>query len=137
MYGRVYDWHTLEGPFVVRAGDRYHCLYSGGCWQTDTYGVDYVTADSILGRWSDAGVESGPRVLRSVPGHVLGPGHCSVVTGPDDRTAYLAYHAWDVAATARRLCVDPLEFTVDGPRSPGPTWTPRMAPRARPSRRTD
>jgi GH43 family beta-xylosidase len=123
MYGRVFDWHTLEGPFVVRHDDCYYCLYSGGCWQTDTYGVDYVSARSVLGPWSDDGIESAPRVLRSVPGRVLGPGHCSVVIGPDDTTSCLAYHAWDRDFTARRLCIDELVFTADGPRSPGPTWS--------------
>jgi arabinan endo-1,5-alpha-L-arabinosidase len=123
MYGDVFDWHTLEGPFVVRHQESYYCLYSGGCWRTDTYGVDYVTASSITGPWSDEGVERGPRVLRSVRDRVLGPGHCSVVIGPDDTTAYLAYHAWDPKLTARRLCLDPLVFTADGPRSPGPTWS--------------
>lgn len=128
MYGGVFDWHTLEGPFVVRRGATYYCFYSGGCWQTDTYGVDYVVAGNALGPWSDAGAESGPRVLRSVPGRMVGPGHCSVVTGPDDKTDYLAYHAWDPGMSARRLCIDELLFTAEGPRSSGPSWTPRPVP---------
>ena len=66
--------------------------------------------------------EAGPAVLRGVPGHVFGPGHNSVVLGPDDRTQFLAYHAWDAAHTARRLCLDPLVWTPDGPRCT-PTWT--------------
>ena len=125
MYGRTFDWHTLEGPFVVRGPDgRYYCLYSGGCWQTDTYGVDYAVADSIAGPWSDAGSEDGPRVLRTVRGHVIGPGHCSVVETAEG-TCILAYHAWDPGMSARRLCIDPLEFTPDGPRARGPSWTRR------------
>jgi beta-xylosidase len=122
MYGAVYDWHTLEGPCVVVHDGRYYCLYSGGCWQTDTYGVDFAVAASVLGPWRDEGAERGPRVLRTVPGRVLGPGHCSVVVGPDGVTPMLAYHAWDPGMTARRLCIDELDFTADGPRSPGPTW---------------
>jgi beta-xylosidase len=131
MYGSRYDWHTLEGPFVVREAGRYWCLYSGGCWQTDTYGVDYLVADSVLGPWSDAGAESGPRLLRTVPGHVLGPGHCSAVDGPDGTSRWLAYHAWSVDRDARRLCIDELTFAADGPRSAGPTWTPQSAPARR------
>jgi beta-xylosidase len=134
MYARTFDWHTLEGPYVVHHDGRYFCLYSGGCWQTRTYGVDYVVADTVLGAWSDAGVEAGPRVLRTVPGRVIGPGHCSVVTARDGATRYLAYHAWDADMTARRLCIDPLLFTRDGPRADGPSWTPRPAPHAHPSR---
>jgi beta-xylosidase len=130
MYGRQFDWHTLEGPSVIRTAEgRYYCLYSGGGWQTDTYGVDYVVAPSIDGPWSDDGSEQGPRVLRTVPGRVVGPGHCSVVrTG--DGTAVLAYHAWDPDMTARRLCIDVLELGPNGPRAHGPSWTPRPAPLA-------
>jgi GH43 family beta-xylosidase len=122
MYGGVYDWHTLEGPFVVKHAGRFYCLYSGGCWQTDTYGVDYVVADSICGEYVDEGSDAGPRILRTVPQHVIGPGHCSV-TRNDEGQHYLVYHAWDAQMTARRLCIDPLNFTAQGPRSCGPTWT--------------
>jgi beta-xylosidase len=130
MYGRQFDWHTLEGPSVIRTAEgRYYCLYSGGGWQTDTYGVDYVVAPSIDGPWSDDGSEQGPRVLRTVTGRVVGPGHCSVVRTRDG-TAVLAYHAWDPDMTARRLCTDVLELGPDGPRARGPSWTPRPAPLA-------
>jgi beta-xylosidase len=122
MYGGVYDWHTLEGPFVIKHAGQYFCIYSGGCWQTETYGVDFVVADTILGDYSDAGVATGPRILKTIPHHVIGPGHCSVVA--DARSNHwLAYHAWDPAMTARRLCIDPLDFTAGGPRARGPTWT--------------
>lgn len=123
MYGRLFDWHTLEGPFVVKNRGQYYCFFSGGCWQTDTYGVDYVVADSVLGAYSDEGVERGPRVLRSVPGQVLGPGHCSIVRGPDGQTMYLVYHAWGPDLSARRMCLDSLSFSGEGPSSPGPSWT--------------
>ena len=125
MYGGVWDWHTLEGPHVRKHKGRYYCFYSGGRWETETYGVDYGVADNILGPYSDAGNEGGARVLRSVPGHVIGPGHNSIVTGPDRQTEYLAYHAWDVGMQQRRMCLDKLLWTLDGPRCEGPTWTPQ------------
>lgn len=127
MYGSVYDWHTLEGPFVVKHAGKYYCLYSGGCWQTPSYGVDYVVSESVLGPYVDDSSDAGPRVLRSVPEYVLGPGHCSVIVAPDGGPR-LIYHAWDPQATARRMCVDELHFTAEGPRSPGPTWTPQPVP---------
>lgn len=127
MYGSVYDWHTLEGPFIVLHAGQYFCLYSGGCWQTPSYGVDYVVSQSVLGPYQDDARDEGPRVLRSVPGHALGPGHCSVTTGPGG-ASHLFYHAWDPHSTARRMCVDELRFTPAGPRSPGPTWTPQPMP---------
>src|SRR3712207_6961952 len=46
MYGEIYDWHTLEGPCVRKHENRYYCFYSGGRWETDSYGVDYGVARS-------------------------------------------------------------------------------------------
>ena len=121
IYGRTWDaWHTVEGAFVVFHECRYYLLYSGGAWHTSEYGVGYAVADSVLGPYQEP--EAGPVILRGVPGHVLGPGHNSVVLGPDDRAPFLAYHAWDSEQTARRLCLDPLVWTADGPRC-SPTWT--------------
>jgi beta-xylosidase len=120
IYGSAYDWHTLEGPFVVRHDSRYYCFYSGGNWQNDSYGVDWVVADHPLGPYEDSNDGTGPRLLRTVTNKIIGPGHNSVVDGPDDCT-YLAYHAWDPNRTARRLCFDRLEWADDGPFCTGPT----------------
>lgn len=114
MYDGVYDWHTLEGPVVRKHDGRYCCFYSGGCWKNDTYGVDYAVADSVMGPYSESGNNDGPRVLRTIPGKVIGPGHNSIVAGPDGE--FIVYHAWDLAMTARRMCIDPLIWTPDGPR---------------------
>ncbi len=129
MYGAVFDWHTLEGPCVRKHAGRYYCFYSGGRWETDSYGVDYAVADSALGPYSDAGGEAGPRVLRTVPGRALGPGHHSIVEGPGG-TEFAAYHAWDPGMEARRLCIDPLRWTPEGPRCDGPSWLPVEIPDA-------
>jgi len=125
MYGGIYDWHTLEGACVRKYAGRYYCFYSGGRWETDSYGVDYGVADNVMGPYSDAGNEAGPRVLRSRPGYVLGPGHNSIVVGPDGQTDYIVYHAWDTNMEARRMCLDKLIWTPEGPRCNGPTWTPQ------------
>lgn len=125
MYGNIYDWHTLEGPCVRKYNKRYYCFYSGGRWETADYGVDYGIADHVMGPYSDAGNESGPRVLRSCPGSVLGPGHNSIATSPNGQAEYVVYHAWDTEMKARRMCIDLLVWTADGPRCQGPTWTPQ------------
>lgn len=114
MYGGLHDWHTLEGPFVVRRNERYYLFYSGGNWQNLSYGVSYAVADHPLGPWSEPASEA-PTVLRTIPGKLIGPGHNSVVVGPDGQD-YLVYHAWDTAKTARRMCVDRLEWVGDEPR---------------------
>jgi GH43 family beta-xylosidase len=129
MYGQVFDWHTLEGPCVQMHDNKYYCFYSGGCYQGAGYGVDYGTAPTVWGPYSDEGNEHGARVLRSEPGHVLGPGHHCIVKAPDDHTDMVVYHAWDPAMIARRMCIDPLVWTVDGPRCAGPTWTPQILSR--------
>lgn len=121
LYGRQWAaWHTVEGPCVVVHEGRYYCFYSGGNWQTHDYGVSYAVADHPLGPWRHAD-EQGPVVLRQIPGRVLGPGHNSFAVAPDGRTEFLVYHAWDPARTARRMCIDPLVWTKDGPRCDGPS----------------
>jgi beta-xylosidase len=121
MYGRRFDWHTLEGPCVLERDGVYYCLYSGGAWHGASYGVDFAVARSVRGPYSDEGGEHGPRVLRSAPGHLLGPGHNSVVFAPDGVTPVIAYHAWDPSYAARRLCVDRLVWTSEGPGASGAT----------------
>ncbi len=128
MYGAVYDWHTLEGPCVRKHGGRYYCFYSVGRWETDRYGVDYGVADVPLGPYVHPADLEGPRVLRSVPGRALGPGHHSLVAGPDGVTEYAAYHAWGPDMAARRLYLDRLLWTPDGPRVAGPSWEPQTVP---------
>jgi GH43 family beta-xylosidase len=125
MYDGVYDWHTLEGPFVVRRQGRLWLFYSGGAWTGPGYGVSYAVADHPLGPWTEPG--PGPVLMRSRPGEAEGPGHNSLVTGPDGQD-YLIYHAWDRAHTARRMAVDRLEWGPDGPRTEAPTTEPRPVP---------
>ena len=132
MYGSVYDWHTLEGPFVVKRGGRYWLFYSGGRWSSKGYGVSYAVADSPLGPFVEPAGE-GPAVLRSRPGALEGPGHNSVVVAPDGQD-YIVFHAWDAAHTARRMCIDRLEWTAEGPRTSGPTSTPQPLPAPRGNR---
>jgi beta-xylosidase len=121
MYGKYWDWHTLEGPCMKKHDGKYFCFYSGGRWETETYGVDYCSADRVLGPYSDAASDNGPRVLHTIPGEMIGPGHNSIATGPDGQTDYIIYHAWDKEMTARQMCVDRLIWTPDGPRCDGPT----------------
>ena len=115
MYGARYDWHTLEGPFVRKRGGLYYCFFSAGRWENETYGVDYAIAQNPVGPYSDEGNENGPRVLHTVPGELIGPGHNSIVRGPDGSDR-IVYHAWDSAMTARRMFVDRLIWTAQGPR---------------------
>lgn len=123
LYGRQWAaWHTVEGPSVVAHGGRYYCFYSGGNWQTKDYGVSHAVAEHPLGPYVHA-PESGPVVLRERAGEVLGPGHNSYAIGPDGTTEFLVYHAWDPSRKIRRMCIDRLVWTAQGPRCEGPTTT--------------
>ena len=126
VYDATFDWHTIEGPCVVKHDGRYYCFYSGANYQTARYGVDYVVADHPLGPYSGQGDQA--RVLHSVSGKVRGPGHHSIVPSPDGRAQYLVYHAWDPAMKVRWMCIDKLLWTPDGPRCAGPTWTAQPTP---------
>jgi arabinan endo-1,5-alpha-L-arabinosidase len=116
LRGEVADWYTLEGPGVVKRNGKYYCFYSGGNYQNDSYGVDYLVADSIHGPWSEVGCRRGPQIVRSIPGKVIGPGHHSIVSSADGKRDFLVYHAWNESRTDRQVWVDPLVWTKDGPR---------------------
>ena len=114
-YGGHFDWHTLEGPCVVRHESHYYLFYSGARYDSNRYGVDWAEARSITGPYhrvshpgedlqlstSDAAVE-GPRFLRTLPGVVVGPGHHSVCRNEKDEHV-IAFHAWDAAMQRRQM----------------------------------
>jgi beta-xylosidase len=109
-HGVVADWYTLEGPTVRKRGGRYYCFYSGGNYQNESYGVDWLEADCVTGPWREVGRERGPQLMRTVPSRVIGPGHHSIVSD-DAGTDYAVYHAWNEARTDRLMCVDRLDWT--------------------------
>lgn len=113
--GQVADWYTLEGPMVRKHAGRYYCFYSGGCFQDETYGVDYLVADHVLGPWRETGGARGPQLMRTVPGEVRGPGHHSLVSSPNGKEDFAVYHAWNPSMTARLMWIDPLLWTPQGP----------------------
>jgi arabinan endo-1,5-alpha-L-arabinosidase len=126
LYGRLHAaWHTLEGPFVRRRHERYVLFYSGGSWMEPTYGVSYAVADHPLGPYREP--VTGPVVLQTIPGEVVGPGHNSVVRGPDGED-WIVYHAWDAAHTRRQMWIDRLAWGADGPERSGPTAGPQAVP---------
>jgi beta-xylosidase len=125
VFHNTFNWHTIEGPCVLKHAGKYYCFYSGSNWQTSRYGEDYVVADNPLGPYTGAGDRA--RVLHGVSGKVRGPGGISTVTGRDGKVQYIVYHAWNRQMTERQMCVDRLDWTPEGPRCT-PTVTPQPIP---------
>jgi GH43 family beta-xylosidase len=127
-YGRVWDWYTVEGPFVRKHGGRYYCFYSGGAWKEPNYGVSYVVAEHPLGPFVPAARTDEPALLSTRPERAVGPGHASVVRAPDNLHDYIVYHAWDPGHTSRLMRIDPLEWDRGRPSTPAPTAGSQPAP---------
>ncbi|CAN5142157.1 hypothetical protein BH11ACT1_BH11ACT1_07800 [soil metagenome] len=113
MYGRRLDWHTLEGPSVVRRAGRYWLTYSGGAWTGAGYAVAWASAPHPLGPWEHAPARTRP--LLSTDGDLIGPGHNSLTVGPDGADV-IAFHAWDATRTLRQLHLRRISFDDRGPR---------------------
>jgi beta-xylosidase len=122
------QWHCVEGPSVVSHLGKYYCFYSGGAWHGDSYGVGFAVASNPMGPWTDHAAASGPTVLKGIPDQVVGPGHNSTVVAPDNQTLMMVYHAWDGGKTARRMFIDPIRWTPEGPRVEGPNLGERTLP---------
>ena len=112
MYGGRYDWHTLEGPFVVRRLGRYWMTYSGGAWTGSGYAVSWAVADHPLGPWAPAPASAPP--LLATGDDLVGPGHNSVVVAPDGADV-IAFHSWDALGTRRQMRLHRFEVTPRGP----------------------
>jgi arabinan endo-1,5-alpha-L-arabinosidase len=123
-------WHTVEGPTVLKHKGLYYLMFSGGNWKNSSYGVGYAVSATIHSDQEWEQLCDGTRVLpllRTVPG-VMGPGHNSVVRGPDNRQLYCVYHRWDAEIRGRVLSIDPLEWIGDELSVFGPTTVPQPAP---------
>jgi GH43 family beta-xylosidase len=120
-------WHTVEGPFVLEHEGIYYQMFSGGNWQNPTYGVSYATSEEGPQSLTEWAQEELP-ILRTT-GEVVGPGHNSVVRGPDNRQLWCVYHRWSPDTSARVLAIDPLGWEGKRMRVAGPSTAPQPAPR--------
>src|SRR5581483_1915840 len=122
-----------EGPFVLKYKNRYYQMFSGGNWKNETYGASYATSPRIdvPDEWHQA--SDGERVmpiLRTIPGEVIGPGHNSVVRGPDNQQLFCVYHRWEPEVNDRVLAIDRLDWAGERMLVVGPSTTPQPAPLA-------
>jgi GH43 family beta-xylosidase len=117
MYGRRWDWHTLEGPSVVRRNGRYWMTFSAGAWTGPGYAVTWAVADHPLGPWQAASDAAAP--LLASDNIFLGPGHNSLTVAPDGGDV-IVFHSWNAERTHRLMHLRRIEFTPDGPLLGGP-----------------
>lgn len=114
MYGNVYDWHTLEGPAVLKRHGRYWLTFSGGAWTGPDYQVSWAVADDPLGPWQTDSAAGHQLLATDVPSGLIGPGHNSLCTDLEGRDV-IVFHSWDSAHTRRQPHAISIDFTNQGP----------------------
>jgi len=102
----------FEAPFVLKRNGTYYFMYSSESCHNETYHVQYATSDKPMGPYQYKGT-----ILKTnADGTVHGPGHHSVIEVDGDY--YIVYHRHDNPHSTRgfhrQLCIDKLEFDVDG-----------------------
>jgi GH43 family beta-xylosidase len=121
-------WHTIEGSFVLKRKGRYYQMFSGGNWQNPSYGVSYAIAERVdtPDEWSQvADGEAVVPILRTLPGAVIGPGHNSVVRGPNNLEQLCVYHRWADDQSGRVMAIDRLDWSGERLFLIGPTTEPQ------------
>lgn len=110
------EWEgdLVEGPWVVRRGRYYYLFYSGNAFWNESYAVGVARSTSPLGPF----VKRRETVLRRDE-NWLGPGHGSVVKGPNGHD-YFVYHAWQRGRVGgrnpRMLLIDRIHWENGWPR---------------------
>ncbi|KAL2822042.1 xylanase D [Aspergillus granulosus] len=102
----------VEGPWMLKRAGTYYFMFSVGGWGDDSYGVSYVTGPSPTGPFSSTPT----KILTGNDAVGYGTGHHSVFT-PDGEDYYIVYHRRylnDTARDHRVVCIDRMEFDVDG-----------------------
>ncbi len=121
-------WHTVEGPAVIERKGLYFEMFSGGNWQNTSYGVGFAVTDDL--RTPDEWVQyaDGENLLPIIrtSTEVVGPGHNSIVRGPNGRELYCVYHRWTDAG--RVMAIDRMDIVDRRIYVVGPTTAPEPMP---------
>jgi hypothetical protein len=97
-FGDGKDWHTIEGAFWFKEGEWQYVMYSGGCFENDTYHVGYCAAktdEADLTKIDFIKATDGDKFLPILIKNEYeeGTGHHSVIKY--DGQYYAIYHARD------------------------------------------
>ena len=121
-----YSW--IEGPWVFRRNGIYYLEFSASGTEWLTYATGVYTATNPLGPFTY--MPENP-LLRKTTGMVTGPGHGSVVEGPDGNWWQFYLCVLPTPPGGRRIGMDPVGFDAQGRmfvRNATPTTTPQWAP---------
>jgi xylan 1,4-beta-xylosidase len=121
-----YSW--IEGPWVFKRNGIYYLEYSASGTEWLTYATGVYTARSPLGPFTY--MPENP-LLRKTTGIVAGPGHGSVIEGPNGNWWQFYLCVLPTPPGGRRIGMDPIGFDAKGRmfvRDGIPTETPQWAP---------
>jgi beta-xylosidase len=117
---------VVEGPWMLKRQGVYYLMYSGFGADKPDYAIGYATARSPLGPFQKH--PDNPIARRGK--EVVGPGHHSVVDGPDGRLWMVYHQKVDARINFNRfVAIDPVWFdergvlhakTTRGAEQPGP-----------------
>ncbi len=116
----------IEGPWMFKRNGTYYIEYSASGTQWLSYASGIYSAKSPMGPFTYS-----PRnpLLRKTTGIVTGPGHGSVVKGPDGFWWVFYTIVTSNPPGGRRIGMDPIDFDANGnPFTRGPSETPQWAP---------
>lgn len=103
----------FEAAYMIKKGDKYIFMYSGGSCHDETYNVRYSYSDSPYGPFIPG--QNNPILSTNKDGTVHGPGHHSVLE--ENGRYYIVYHKHDYPMTrgglSRQVCVDEMVFEND------------------------
>ncbi len=122
-------WHTVEGPAVIKRKNRYFEMFSGGNWQNTSYGVSFASSDNLINAEEWEQFSDGDKtlpILLTNPERVIGPGHNSIIRGPNNRELYCVYHSW--TDQGRVMAIDRMDFAGNRIFVHGATYSPQIAP---------
>lgn len=102
----------VEGTCTVAHDGMYYMFYSGNSYANERYATGVARSSSPLGPFE----KRGDPILKSDE-LFAGPGHGTVVEGPDGQDYYV-YHAWDAGKTggahSRNVLLDRINWGPDG-----------------------
>ena len=102
-------WYWNEGAWVVRRSGVLFQIYSGGFFEDKTYGLGLAVADHPRGPWT----KDAANPLFVSTESLIGPGHNSLVLGPDGVTTYIVFHARTTGREGRAVFVERFEWVGD------------------------